>query len=147
MWRWSLCSAKTYAEPKVTIAFLCLVYCVPKSTSSGRRVTMVHPMASTAGKDSLKKVVWVVVFLLSTAFALLAWTLPARSQAAKAASSVTAKPGEWRYLNGDSLSTRYSPLDQINKDRKSTRLNSSHVSISYAVFCLKNKTIFHARLN
>src|SRR5699024_11864794 len=25
-------------------------------------------------------------------------------------------------------------------DRKSTRLNSSHVSISYAVFCLKNKT-------
>src|SRR5699024_11895845 len=24
-------------------------------------------------------------------------------------------------------------------DRKSTRLNSSHVSISYAVFCLKNK--------
>src|SRR5438067_10749193 len=26
------------------------------------------------------------------------------------------------------------------KDRKSTRLNSSHVSISYAVFCLKKKT-------
>src|SRR5207249_9108531 len=28
------------------------------------------------------------------------------------------------------------PLDE---DRKSTRLNSSHVSISYAVFCLKKK--------
>src|SRR5699024_11268657 len=27
-----------------------------------------------------------------------------------------------------------------NADRKSTRLNSSHVSISYAVFCLKKKT-------
>src|SRR5690606_42047429 len=26
-------------------------------------------------------------------------------------------------------------------DRKSTRLNSSHVKISYAVFCLKNKTL------
>src|SRR5438876_9994491 len=26
-------------------------------------------------------------------------------------------------------------------DRKSTRLNSSHPSISYAVFCLKKKTI------
>src|SRR5699024_5952861 len=26
-------------------------------------------------------------------------------------------------------------------DRKSTRLNSSHVSISYAVFCLKRKTV------
>src|SRR5699024_11866024 len=28
-------------------------------------------------------------------------------------------------------------------DRKSTRLNSSHVSISYAVFCLKKKTKNH----
>src|SRR5207249_11686773 len=27
----------------------------------------------------------------------------------------------------------------IDGDRKSTRLNSSHVSISYAVFCLKKK--------
>src|SRR5699024_659778 len=27
----------------------------------------------------------------------------------------------------------------MEKDRKSTRLNSSHVSISYAVFCLKKK--------
>src|SRR5204862_6107722 len=29
------------------------------------------------------------------------------------------------------------------EDRKSTRLNSSHVEISYAVFCLKNKTIHY----
>src|SRR5207302_6148193 len=28
---------------------------------------------------------------------------------------------------------------EIKKDRKSTRLNSSHVKISYAVFCLKKK--------
>src|SRR5690625_5783393 len=28
----------------------------------------------------------------------------------------------------------------IVQDRKSTRLNSSHVAISYAVFCLKKKT-------
>src|SRR5690554_7553959 len=27
----------------------------------------------------------------------------------------------------------------LSKDRKSTRLNSSHVRISYAVFCLKKK--------
>src|SRR2546430_8221323 len=37
------------------------------------------------------------------------------------------------------------PLDQVprrvaqNGDRKSTRLNSSHSQISYAVFCLKKK--------
>ena len=30
-------------------------------------------------------------------------------------------------------------INQVLKDRKSTRLNSSHVSISYAVFCLKKK--------
>src|SRR5699024_12433253 len=30
--------------------------------------------------------------------------------------------------------------DRSAPDRKSTRLNSSHVSISYAVFCLKKKT-------
>src|SRR3989442_11261641 len=28
---------------------------------------------------------------------------------------------------------------EAHKDRKSTRLNSSHVRISYAVFCLKKK--------
>src|SRR5690606_27165675 len=34
-----------------------------------------------------------------------------------------------RYVSGDD-----------DEDRKSTRLNSSHVKISYAVFCLKKKT-------
>src|SRR5690349_23713171 len=36
------------------------------------------------------------------------------------------------------------PVVQVDRqryvDRKSTRLNSSHVEISYAVFCLKKKT-------
>src|SRR5699024_11841748 len=31
-----------------------------------------------------------------------------------------------------------------SSDRKSTRLNSSHVSISYAVFCLKKKMYIHS---
>src|SRR5690625_6159739 len=31
-------------------------------------------------------------------------------------------------------------LIDFAKDRKSTRLNSSHVATSYAVFCLQNKT-------
>src|SRR2546430_10410977 len=30
--------------------------------------------------------------------------------------------------------------DRVSVDRKSTRLNSSHSQISYAVFCLKKKT-------
>src|SRR5205085_11360269 len=31
------------------------------------------------------------------------------------------------------------PCDGTHRDRKSTRLNSSHSQISYAVFCLKKK--------
>src|SRR5256885_7156916 len=33
--------------------------------------------------------------------------------------------------------------NQHGGDRKSTRLNSSHLVISYAVFCLKKKNIFN----
>src|SRR5256886_12415405 len=34
----------------------------------------------------------------------------------------------------------------FNQDRKSTRLNSSHSQISYAVFCLKKKKTYNAYL-
>src|SRR5207253_9137736 len=33
------------------------------------------------------------------------------------------------------------PAPPTPRDRKSTRLNSSHVAISYAVFCLKKKSL------
>src|SRR5688500_19464136 len=36
------------------------------------------------------------------------------------------------------LAARLDPLG-LHRDRKSTRLNSSHLVISYAVFCLKKK--------
>src|SRR3712207_7815036 len=35
-------------------------------------------------------------------------------------------------------------VDRDQADRKSTRLNSSHANISYAVFCLKKKKIIKA---
>src|SRR5699024_11584792 len=38
-------------------------------------------------------------------------------------------------------------IAKLLKDRKSTRLNSSHVSISYAVFCLKKKKYINSILN
>src|SRR5688572_31969885 len=52
----------------------------------------------------------------------------------------------WRYrapcrpahVGGASAAARLLPL-HIQRDRKSTRLNSSHSQISYAVFCLKKK--------
>src|SRR5437879_7637491 len=37
------------------------------------------------------------------------------------------------------LTVQAASLDTRNSDRKSTRLNSSHRCISYAVFCLKEK--------
>src|SRR2546430_12494306 len=40
---------------------------------------------------------------------------------------------------------KYADVPVINLDRKSTRLNSSHSQISYAVFCLKKKKNPHAR--
>src|SRR4051812_49582995 len=47
-------------------------------------------------------------------------------------------------ISGAYFGDKASPLsDTVNlaalSDRKSTRLNSSHMSISYAVFCLKKK--------
>src|SRR5882757_6844025 len=44
----------------------------------------------------------------------------------------------WR----DSPPARARPARNPCADRKSTRLNSSHANISYAVFCLKKKKIF-----
>src|SRR5690606_40865432 len=43
-------------------------------------------------------------------------------------------------LNDKGYSVNYAGRQfEMIKDRKSTRLNSSHVKISYAVFCLKKK--------
>src|SRR5690606_40710394 len=44
----------------------------------------------------------------------------------------------WTLPSGDQTRGRPSELSPP-QDRKSTRLNSSHVKISYAVFCLKKK--------
>src|SRR3712207_8379073 len=52
-------------------------------------------------------------------------------------------------VRGDAVDrARAQGLDQgravrLRPDRKSTRLNSSHANISYAVFCLKKKTVHH----
>src|ERR1017187_10904538 len=46
-------------------------------------------------------------------------------------------PSPWTAAN--SIAAACSNLRMPNRDRKSTRLNSSHRCISYAVFCLKKK--------
>src|SRR5207253_10497564 len=53
--------------------------------------------------------------------------------------------GETKKLSSDDKKAKWEayqalpPEEKKKLDRKSTRLNSSHVAISYAVFCLKKK--------
>src|SRR5690625_7845920 len=49
------------------------------------------------------------------------------------------KPNRVHQWHSGSESSR--PGTALERDRKSTRLNSSHVAISYAVFCLKKKKL------
>src|SRR5207244_9188233 len=50
---------------------------------------------------------------------------------------------DWLFMGGSLLDQRpqvrlhVAPVEKAREDRKSTRLNSSHQIISYAVFCLK----------
>src|SRR5690606_41204379 len=45
----------------------------------------------------------------------------------------------WSCIDARNLDQAQRHLNESATDRKSTRLNSSHVKISYAVFCLKKK--------
>src|SRR5690625_6366857 len=47
---------------------------------------------------------------------------------------------ECHYIKNPTSQRGKAGMHLAKQDRKSTRLNSSHVAISYAVFCLKKKT-------
>src|SRR3712207_8495205 len=59
--------------------------------------------------------------------------------AARRAGGRVRQPQALPALPGRALQQRQDAV----QDRKSTRLNSSHANISYAVFCLKKKKISH----
>src|SRR5436189_1084396 len=55
---------------------------------------------------------------------------------------VTAQDVKWTYdsvMQQKVVNSKASGYSAVDQDRKSTRLNSSHRCISYAVFCLKKK--------
>src|SRR2546426_6554583 len=62
--------------------------------------------------------------------------LPISSRARRRGSRAPTRPGACRAPRDGG--SRWAVLDKL-RDRKSTRLNSSHLVISYAVFCLKKK--------
>src|SRR5436190_15283158 len=66
-------------------------------------------------------------------FTLFPYTTLFRSFGAKVANP------DYGFLYNNYLTT----CPRGDQDRKSTRLNSSHTVISYAVFCLKKKTFTH----
>src|SRR5207249_5928158 len=81
------------------------------------------------------------------AAAVLSLSLPAVAQvgnsflrASPPQSPFAGQPGsDAKYVAGEVLVRFRRGAARAAIDRKSTRLNSSHVSISYAVFCLKKK--------
>src|SRR5438874_5498921 len=77
-----------------------------------------------------------ISFLTAACMALASFQVRARgfSQAMAFLASAAAMTISGWALLGTATSTR-----SMSGDRKSTRLNSSHVEISYAVFCLKKK--------
>src|SRR5436305_12043083 len=72
---------------------------------------------------------------------LFPYTTLFRSDAGKPVASIC--HGPWTLIEAGAVRGRTMtswPSIKTDLDRKSTRLNSSHVRISYAVFCLKKKT-------
>src|SRR2546430_16736006 len=69
---------------------------------------------------------------------LFPYTTLFRSQRLKEALGQVAKEGEKKQTSLKPKDGKKKDEDD-KKDRKSTRLNSSHSQISYAVFCLKKK--------
>src|SRR2546430_11908635 len=63
--------------------------------------------------------------------------------------SLVISPDQTRSHSASSTAASVGPLTawkisrKNDADRKSTRLNSSHSQISYAVFCLKKKKTYH----
>src|SRR5256885_7031755 len=83
------------------------------------------------------------IYTLSLHDALPIWHIDAtlRASSIVASGAVVNLPGPGRHSIDLDLAVPKGRLEDLLTDRKSTRLNSSHLVISYAVFCLKKKKI------
>src|SRR3712207_7097671 len=70
---------------------------------------------------------------------LFPYTTLFRSFRAVAPSRARERPGQGNQIASSRAADSGESLPCTRLDRKSTRLNSSHANISYAVFCLKKK--------
>src|SRR5699024_12377764 len=105
-----------------------MTQCSPHPISVSRacyvRLLALHSFPTRRSSDLMNKI---IIYL--SAVLLLCSCGSARHYAA------------FQYDNGDDYVSEglYRIVDRKGRDRKSTRLNSSHVSISYAVVCLKRE--------
>src|SRR5438309_4996301 len=96
-----------------------------------------RPLTPSETRDMLQPVLDALAYVHGKGFVhghLKPANIMAIADQVKLSSDGLCAPGESNGLRGTSYSAQRPSLD-----RKSTRLNSSHSSISYAVFCLKKK--------
>src|SRR5262245_65020895 len=72
------------------------------------------------------------------------WSISASGGEPTRLTSIDSSKGEGEHTSPEALPNGHTVLftvggGSLGGDRKSTRLNSSHLGISYAVFCLKKK--------
>src|SRR3712207_7438623 len=84
------------------------------------------------------------IYTLSLHDALPIWASTWRRAIASNSSSAWPAPTA-THVSGESA-IRVGIDVSTSRDRKSTRLNSSHANISYAVFCLKKKKLQHTHI-
>src|SRR5207245_9999364 len=104
--------------------------CLPLSRPSPRLLRPLHSFPTRRSSD------------LSLSAAILSTVLPL---ALPATATIVSWPTAARLMPNSRVASMFSHValprqgDMGEQDRKSTRLNFSHGSISYAVFCLKKK--------
>src|SRR3712207_8089210 len=88
------------------------------------------------------------LFPYTTLFRSQAPACPGQLDAARVQQREVEEPGGAAGVRGGDGPGAGDPVRPARgrRDRKSTRLNSSHANISYAVFCLKKKKTYHCRV-
>src|SRR5439155_15930828 len=113
------------------------VVCAPRGSLEDGSI-----MIRSSQNTSMRRLHCFRLIRISSVFVGIALVLSlARAAAEQSASLELSRPvRSWEFLAA--VGTRAGIFgNEAGKDRKSTRLNSSHVAISYAVFCLKKKKI------
>src|SRR2546429_2950311 len=117
--------------------------CISCVCGALRRVQGAQPES-----EQMRKFSYPAVILLLVSFSFSMSPVPMRAGAEQHLLYV-ASPGVRNYVEYGGVGVLVFDVDKgykfVRRDRKSTRLNSSHGYISYAVFCLKKKNNKHLR--